>query len=128
MVTHEAILREVRAMRAELSHLLEEREAEALDQKLEEVLAMVEGGEAEVEALLVAVRHYPAARGWLEERLGTESKRSLSGYSPLPGRRQPLPAPHFACPKKDCKHRAHRHSVLDPVPVCPKHSVPMRRI
>jgi len=121
----------------ELGNLLAEAEqvgaeAEGVDRELDNLLAEAEQGRKVASLILDLLARHDATRAWMREFLeGAEEATAppaaappgVRGYSPPPGRADPIAAQKFVCPNGDFEW--YRQRVGTPVPECPTHHVPL---
>ncbi len=122
----EAVLEGARRIRHFLPQLLEAETATGMDQELARLLAQARQGEKVDNAILLVVARERSTRAWMQAFLELEDPaRGLKGGEALPGHPSPVNADRFVCPEDDyvwC-----RHSVGEPVPLCPTHGVALVR-
>lgn len=128
MYQPEAILKGARAIRPHLAELLG-AEAEGVDRALARLLAEAEEGRKVDSNILDLLARRDATRVWMEEFLeGAEGRTAAApqrvrGYSPPPGRADPIAAQRYVCPNGD--YEWYRQRVGTPVPECPTHHLPL---
>lgn len=124
MSTPEEIFEAACTIRLELPRLLGSK-AESLDQQLANLLNQDRATPDLDDKITDLLIQEEATRKWMQTYLKDVAARSLQPSTQDPS--NPIKLPKFACPHGDCICW-YRHSVGEPIPLCPTHKIPLVRV